>query len=75
MNVTQRYNFSILAKLEKARLKQWGLSEPIHCTQCNREFYSEDSMKSHMLFRHGRFISSMDKARDMLLITFKRLSE
>ncbi len=60
---------------EKHLLAYNGLKEYIQCEQCNKRFFKEETLKSHMLFKHGRFISSMDKARDMLLITFKRLSE
>ena len=60
---------------QKWFLKGYGLKEFIVCTQCNRRFYKEDTFKTHMLFRHGRFISSMERARDMLLVNFKRLYE
>ena len=56
-------------------LKYHGLKDYIQCTQCNKRFLKEETMQTHMLFKHGRFISSMEKAREMLLITFKRLYE
>ena len=63
------------AKLEKALLKANGLNDYIQCTQCNKRFHKDDTFKTHMLFKHGRFISSMEKAREMMLCTFKRLYE
>lgn len=59
----------------KALLKNHGLKEFITCTQCNRNFYKDDTFKCHMLFSHGRFINSMERARDMMLVNFKRLYE
>ena len=64
-----------IEKLEIAMLKYHGLKDYIQCTQCNKRFLKEETMQTHMLFKHGRFISSMEKAREMLLITFKRLYE
>lgn len=73
--MTYRKYSTTFEKTEKHLLAYNGLKQYIQCEQCNKRFFKEETLKAHMLFKHGRFISSLDKARDMLLITFKRLSE
>ena len=62
-------------KLLRGLLAYYGLEDFIQCTQCNKRFYIEEPFQTHMLFKHGRFISSIEKARDMMLCTFKRVRE
>lgn len=62
-------------ELQYNLLKYHGLKDYIQCTQCNKRFLKDDTARSHMLFKHGRFISSMEKARDMMLFTFRRIYE
>ena len=62
-------------KLTQGLLAYHGLEDYIQCTQCNKRFNIEEPFQTHMLFKHGRFISSIEKARDMMLCTFRRVRE
>ena len=71
---TYKNNTSTLA-IPSGLIRGWGWEELPTCTQCNKKFFKEVNAKTHILFRHGRFINSLEDGRSMGLIYFRKIGE